>query len=123
MENDHSCYDRDQEQCTQEKSMGHTKARFTDIANIINGEFQGHYTPLDNDQQINSANNQQAKGETIVQDITPIHVMPTPQTQELTAPSDGSHTHNPNVYPECRSFPLDYPPQRSVGDNQVIPTK
>ena len=87
VENDHSCYDRDQEQCTQQNSVGHTKARFTGIANIINGDFQGHYAPLDNDQQINSASSQQVKGETIVQSITPIHVMPTPQGQELTAPN------------------------------------
>ena len=85
-ENDHSCYDRDQEQCTQQKSVGHAKARFTGIANITNGEFQGHYAPLDNDQQINSASGQQVKGETIVQSITSIHVMPTPQAQELNGP-------------------------------------
>ena len=82
--------------------------------------FQGHCAPLDNDQQINSANAQQAKEETIVQSITPIHVMPSPQAQELIAPSDGSCTHNPNVYPEYGLSPLDYPPQRSVGDHQII---
>ena len=54
MENDHSCYDRYQEQCTQQKSEGHAKAGFTGIADITNGEFQAHYAPFDNDQQINS---------------------------------------------------------------------
>ena len=87
---------------------------------ITNGEFQGHYTPLDNDQQINSASGQQVKGETIIQSITPIHMMPTPQAQELMAPNDRPCTHNPNVYPESRSSPLDYPPQRSIGDHQII---
>ena len=78
-ENDHSCYDRDQDQCTQQKSVGQAKARFTGIADIINIEFQGHYTSLDTDQWINSANDQQVKGEAIVQSITPLHMMPTPQ--------------------------------------------
>ena len=44
-ENDHSCYDRDQEQCTQQKSVGHAKARFRGIADITDGEFQCHYAP------------------------------------------------------------------------------
>ena len=56
VENDHWCYVRDQEQCTQQKSVGNAKARFTGIADITNGEFQGHYVALDTDQQINSAN-------------------------------------------------------------------
>ena len=120
VEKDHSCYDRDQEQCTQQKSVGHAKARFTHVANITNGEFQSQYAPLDNDHQINSASGLQVKGETIVQSITPIHVMPTPQSQELTAPNDGPCTHNPNAYPECRLSPLDYPPQTSIGDHQII---
>ena len=49
VENDHPCYNRDQEQCTQQKSEGHAKARFTGIADIINSEFQGYYEPLDTD--------------------------------------------------------------------------
>ena len=78
--------------------------------------FQGHYAPLDNDQQINSASSQQAKEETILQCITLIYVMP---TQEFMAPNDGPHTHNPDVYSECRPSPLDYPPQRSIVDRQI----
>ena len=66
--------------------MGHAKATFTGIANTTNGEFQHHYAPLDNDQQINSESHQQVKGEAIVQSITTTHVMPTPQAQVLTAP-------------------------------------
>ena len=38
-ENDHSCYNRDQQQCTQQKSVEHATARFMDIADITNGEF------------------------------------------------------------------------------------
>ena len=60
-ENDHLCYDRDQEQCTQ-----HAKARFTGVADMVNGEYQDHYAPLDTDQQINSPNGQGVKGEAIV---------------------------------------------------------
>ena len=120
VENDHSCYNRDQEQCNQQKSVGHAKARFTGIVNVTNSEFQGHSVPLDNDQQINSASSEQVKGEATQQSITPFHVMPTFQAQELTAPNDGPHTHNPNVYPECRLSPSYYPPQRSIGDHQII---
>ena len=86
--------------------------------------------PLDTDQQINSASSQQVKGETIEQSITPIHVMLIPQAQELTDPNDRPHcpmqifqqrnTHDPNVYTECRLSPSDYPPQRSVGDHQLM---
>ena len=71
--------------------VGHTKAKFTGIADIVNGEFQGHYSPVDTVQQINSANGQQVKGEIIEQSITPIHVMPTPQAQELTDANDEPH--------------------------------
>ena len=39
VENDHLCYGRDQEQCTQQKSVGHSKARFKGIADMVNGEF------------------------------------------------------------------------------------
>ena len=70
------------------------------------------------------------KGEAIVQSIRLIHVMPTPQAQELTAPNGGpyyptqvfqqTNTHDPNMYPECRLSPLDYPSQRSVGYHQII---
>ena len=66
VENDHLFYDRDQEQCTQQKYVGHTKARFTGIPDKVNGEFQGHYAPLDTGQQINSPNGQQVKGNAIV---------------------------------------------------------
>ena len=86
--------------------------------------------PLDIDQQINSAKSQQVKGEAKVQSITPIHVMLTPQAWELTDPNDGTHyltqifqqtnTHNPNVYSQSRLYPLDYPPQRSLGGHQLI---
>ena len=34
------------------------KANFTGIADITNGEFHGHYSPIDTDQQINSASAQ-----------------------------------------------------------------
>ena len=54
------------------------------------------------------------------QSITPIHVMTTPQAQELTDLNDGPHcpmqifqqrnTHNPNMYSGCRLSPLEYPP-------------
>ena len=54
-ESNHSCYVRDQEQNTQQKSVGHKKAKFTGIVDIVNGEFQGHYSPIDTDQQINPA--------------------------------------------------------------------
>ena len=46
---------------------------------MVNCEFQGHYAPLDTDQQTKSSYGQQVKGEAIVQSITPIHLMPTPQ--------------------------------------------
>ena len=56
--------------------------------------------------------------------------MPTPQAQELTDPNERQHclmqilqhrnTHEPNVYTECRFTPLDHPPQRSVGDHQLM---
>ena len=49
-ENNHPCYDRDQAQCTQCKSVGHARARFTGVAVIIHSGFQGHYAPLDNDE-------------------------------------------------------------------------
>ena len=65
-ENDHSCYDRDQEHCTQQKSVGYTKAKLTGIADITNSEFQGHYSSLDTGQQINSTNGKQVKAEAIV---------------------------------------------------------
>ena len=61
------------------KSVVNSKARITSVADIINGEFQGHYAPFTTDQQRHSVNSQQVKGETIVQNIIPIHVMPTPQ--------------------------------------------
>ena len=106
------------------------KAKFTGIADITNDEFQGHYSLIDTDQQVNSASGQQVKGETIEQSITPIHVMPTPQAQELTDPYDRPHwlmqifqqrnTYDPNVYTECRLTPLDYPPQRFVGGHQLM---
>ena len=111
-EKDHLCYNRGQEQCTNQKSVGHAKARITGIADMVNGEFQGHYAPLDTDQQINSAKGQQVKGETKVQSITPIHVRPTLQARELTDPNYGPHyltqifqqvnTHNPNAYSDSR---------------------
>ena len=70
VENDHLCYTRDQEQCAQQKSVRHAKARFTGIANITNGEFQGHYALLGTDQQINSANSQQRhENEQFIRDI------------------------------------------------------
>ena len=56
----------------------HSKAKFLGIANIIKAEFQGHHAPCDTNQQGNSANSQQVKGEAMVQNITPIHVIPTP---------------------------------------------
>ena len=56
--------------------------------------------------------------------------MPTPQAQEFTDPNDGPccpmqifqqrNIHNPDVYTECRLTPLDHPPQRSVGDYQLM---
>ena len=88
---DHLYYDRDQEQSTQQKVVGHMKAKFTGIADKMNSEFQGHYSPIDTNQQINSTSGQQVKGEIIEQSIIPIHVMPTPQAQELTGPNEGPH--------------------------------
>ena len=41
VKNDHLYSDRDQEQNTQEKVVGHMKAKFTGIADITNSEFQG----------------------------------------------------------------------------------
>ena len=61
-ENDHSCYNRDQDQCTQQKAVGYTKAKFTGIADIMNGELQHHYSPLDIAWQINFSNGQQVRG-------------------------------------------------------------
>ena len=70
------------------------------------------------------------KGEIIEQHITPIHVMLTPQAQQLIDPNDRPccimqifqqrNNHNPNVYTECRLTHLDHPPQRSVGDHQLM---
>ena len=70
------------------------------------------------------------KGEIIEQSITSIHVMMTPQAQELADPSDELHClmqifqqrniHDPNVYKECRLTPLDHPSQRSVGYHQLM---
>ena len=64
------------------------KAKFTSIADIANGEFQGQYSPIDTVQQINTANRQQVKGGIIEQSVTPIHMMPTPQAQKLTDSND-----------------------------------
>ena len=36
---DHLHYDREQEQNTQQKVVGHMKAKFAGIADIVNGEF------------------------------------------------------------------------------------
>ena len=100
------------------------------VPDIINGEFQGHYAPFDTDQQGNSVKRQQLKGEAIVQNITPINVMPTPQVWELTASNDRTHhpmhvfqqtnTQNPNAYSGNRFSPSDYPPQRFFNDHQLI---
>ena len=73
------------------KMVGPMKAKVTGIADITNSEFWGQYSPIDIVQQISTANGQQVKGEIIEQSITPIHVMPTPQTQELTESSDGPY--------------------------------
>ena len=110
--------------------VGHMKAKFTGITDIANGEFLGQYSPIDTVQQINSASGQQVKGEIIEQNIPPIHVMPTSQAQELTDPNDRPcypmqvfqqrNIHDPNMYTECRLTPLDNPPQRSVGDHQLV---
>ena len=69
-------------------------------------------------------------GEIIQQSITPIHVMWTPETQELTDPNDRPHCpmpifkqrniHDPNMDTECRLTPSDHPPQRSVGDHELM---
>ena len=67
------------------------KAKLTGIADITNGEFRGQYSPIDTVQQTNTANGQHMKGEIIEQRIGPIHVMPTPQTQELMDTNDGPH--------------------------------
>ena len=83
-------YDRDQDQYTQHISVVHSKTRFKGVADIIHGEFQGHYVPFNTDHQGNFANSQLVKGKAIVQNITPIHVIPTPQAQELTACNDGT---------------------------------
>ena len=130
MKNDHLYYDRDQGQNTQQKVVGHMKAKFTGIADIMNDEFQGQYPPIDTVQQINSASSQQVKGEIIEQSITPIHVMLTPHAQELTGSNDRPHclmqifqqrnTHDRNVYTECRLTPSDHQPLRSVHDHQLM---
>ena len=70
------------------------------------------------------------KGEIIEQSITPIHMMLTPKTQEMTDPNDRPccpmhifqqrNIHNPNVYTDCRFTPSDHPPQRIVGDHQLM---
>ena len=102
------------------KSVGHAKARFMGIANITNGEFQGHYAPLDNDQQMYSASSQQAKGETIVQSIMPIHVMPTPQAKVLMPPMT-DHVLITQMCTQSVDLPLWIThPQRSIGDHQII---
>ena len=56
--------------------------------------------------------------------MKPIHVIPTPQTQELTDPNDGPHCltqicqhqqrniHDPNIY-----TPLDHPHHKIIGDH------
>ena len=92
--------------------VGHMKAKFTGIADVANSEFRGQYSPIDTVQQINSANAQQVKGEIIEQSIIPIHVMLTPQAQDLMDTNDRPHcptqifqqrnNHDPNVYTECR---------------------
>ena len=68
-----------------------------------------------------------------MQNITPIHVMPTPQVQELTAPNDGTcyptqiiqqtNAYNPNAYSVNRFSPSDYQPQRSVNHHQLTNQK
>ena len=106
------------------------KAKFTGIADIANGEFQGQYSPINTVQQINTANGQQVKGEIIEQSITTIHVISTPQTQDLMDSNDGPHyqtqalqqrnIHNRNAYTECTFTPLDHPPLRTIGDHQLL---
>ena len=68
--------------------VGHMKAKFTGIADMANAEFRGQYSPIDTDQQINTASGQQTKGEIVELSITPIHVMPTPQAQKVTESND-----------------------------------
>ena len=110
--------------------IGPMQAKFKGIADIVNSEFPGQYLPIDTVQQINTANGQQVKGEIIEQSITPIYMMPTPQTQELMDSNNGPHylmqafqqrnIHDPNVYTECRFTSSDHPPQRTIGDHQLL---
>ena len=95
------------------------KAKFTGIADIVTSGFQGQYSPVNTVQQINAANGQQII-EITEQSITPIHMMSTPQAQELTDSNDRPccpmqtfqqrNIHNSNMYTECRFTPLDHPP-------------
>ena len=110
--------------------VGYMKTKFTGIADIVNANFHGQYSPIDTVQQTNSASGHQVKGEIIEQSITSIHVMLTPQAQELTDPNNRPccptqifqqrNIHDSNVYTECRLIPLDHPPQRSIGDHQLM---
>ena len=58
VEIDHLCHEQRPRAMHQAKSVGHAKARFTGIAYMVNSAFQGHYTPLNIDQQITSVNGQ-----------------------------------------------------------------
>ena len=87
--NYHLHYNREPAQNTQQNMVVDMKAKFTGIDDIVNGEFQGNYSPMDIAQQKNTANGQQVKGENIEQSIAPTHVMPTPKTQELMDSNDG----------------------------------
>ena len=62
------------------------KAKFTGIADMADGEFQGQYSPIDTVRQINTANGQQVKEEIIEQSI---HSYP------CDANSSGSRIHRP----------------------------
>ena len=68
---DHLHYNGEPAQNIHHKMVRSMKAKFTDIVDIANGEFQGQYSPIGTVQQINTTNGQQVKGEVIEQSITP----------------------------------------------------
>ena len=58
---DHLHYNGESMQNTHHKMVRPMTVKFTGIADIANGEFQGLYSPIDTVQQINTTNGQQVK--------------------------------------------------------------
>ena len=119
-----TCITTENQHRNSNKMVGPMKAKFTGIADRVNGDFRGQFLPRDTAQQINTANGKQLKGEIIEQSITAFHLMLTPQTQELMDSNDRPccpmqifqqrNINNPNMYTECRFTILDHPPQRTI---------